>query len=571
MPRGGAAPLARAERRHVPRPDRAAALHAGRAPGRRAVLRPARRAHGGFGRPPRADDALVPGAYRARAARARPASAPRARDGAAADRLRRRRGARRPAPVPARAAPAAASTPPWRGDADRRAGPAHAAAAAPRPARARALRATGDGEAGRARARRRRRLRLRPASTPRPALLLRAVASPARSDRGPPAGLRGAARRRRPRPALRARRRRDRSSPSSRACSPTARRCASATAPPRPRRARGSVVADEVEALYARAGRPPPRRPRRTARCASACEGRPLIDVDLHMHTDHSRRLRHAGRGAAGRRPRPAGLGAIAVTDHNEISGALEARDEGRRASRSSSARRSRPPTRARSSGCSSRRRSRAACTLQETIAEIKRQGGLVYVPHPFDRMHAVPDYEHLLDVLDDVDAIEVFNPRVAIPSFNEEAVRFAGQVPDRRRRRLGLPCDAGARLGAHPHARLRRARGVPRVPARRRHHPQARPRSLYVQALKFLQTKATPGAARGARPASGASAAPSDAPRASPDAGAGDSRPHGSKPGAQCRPPTTRSARSTSSAPSASSTASPASCRTASTARAAT
>ena len=39
--------------------------------------------------------------------------------------------------------------------------------------------------------------------------------------------------------------------------------------------------------------------------------------------------------------------------------------------------------------------------SLQETIAEIKRQGGLVYVPHPFDRLHSVPDYEHLLGVLD--------------------------------------------------------------------------------------------------------------------------------------------------------------------------
>ena len=66
--------------------------------------------------------------------------------------------------------------------------------------------------------------------------------------------------------------------------------------------------------------------------------------------------------------------------------------------------------------------------TLQETIAEIKRQGGLVYVPHPFDRLHSVPDYEHLLDVLDDVDAIEVFNPRVAITEFNDEAARFAAK-----------------------------------------------------------------------------------------------------------------------------------------------
>ena len=51
-----------------------------------------------------------------------------------------------------------------------------------------------------------------------------------------------------------------------------------------------------------------------------------------------------------------------------------------------------------------------------------------MYVPHPFDRMHSVPDYEHLLTILDDVDAIEVFNPRVAIGAFNEEAARFAAK-----------------------------------------------------------------------------------------------------------------------------------------------
>ena len=112
--------------------------------------------------------------------------------------------------------------------------------------------------------------------------------------------------------------------------------------------------------------------------------------------------------------------------------------------------------------------------TLEETVAEIKRQGGVVYVPHPFDRMHAVPDYEHLLTVLDDVDAIEVYNPRVAIGSFNEEAARFAAKY----RIPAGAGSDAhvaaGARLGAHPHARLRRAGGVPGVAARGRHRAHA-------------------------------------------------------------------------------------------------
>ena len=63
--------------------------------------------------------------------------------------------------------------------------------------------------------------------------------------------------------------------------------------------------------------------------------------------------------------------------------------------------------------------------TMAETIAAIRAQGGLVYVPHPFDRFHSVPDYEHLLDIVEEVDILEVFNPRVALTAFNEEAERF--------------------------------------------------------------------------------------------------------------------------------------------------
>ncbi len=133
------------------------------------------------------------------------------------------------------------------------------------------------------------------------------------------------------------------------------------------------------------------------------------------------------------------------MTDHNEISGALEARakadgikvivgEEVKTADQGEVI------------GLFIEEKIPRGLTLQETIAEIKRQGGLVYVPHPFDRMHAVPDYEHLLTILDDVDAIEVFNPRVAIGAFNEEAVRFAAKYRIAGRRRLGR---ARARRGS--------------------------------------------------------------------------------------------------------------------------
>ena len=134
--------------------------------------------------------------------------------------------------------------------------------------------------------------------------------------------------------------------------------------------------------------------------------------------------------------------------------------------------------------------------TLQETIAEIKRQGGIVYVPHPFDRMHSVPDYEHLLAVIDDVDAIEVFNPRIAIAEFNEEAVRFAAKYR--------IPAGAGS------DAHVPQGLGSVRIRMRDFDGPEEflqslrdadiirNPASLlYVQALKFLQTKAMPSGAR--------------------------------------------------------------------------
>lgn len=222
--------------------------------------------------------------------------------------------------------------------------------------------------------------------------------------------------------------------------------------------------------------------------------GRPLIDVDLHMHTDHSGDCATPVELLLAT-AKSRGLGAIAVTDHNEISGALEAqaKAEGIKVIVGEEVK-----TRDQGEviGLFLRELIPRGLSLQETIAEIKRQGGLVYVPHPFDRMHAVPDYEHLLDVLDDVDAIEVFNPRIAIQEFNEEAVRFAAKyrVP------AGAGSDAHVAQGLGS-VRIRmpdfdgpeefmeslREADIVRTPAS----------LLYVQALKFLQTKATPPPAR--------------------------------------------------------------------------
>ena len=85
-----------------------------------------------------------------------------------------------------------------------------------------------------------------------------------------------------------------------------------------------SAVADEVEAIYRRLAarrHDPEGDPAARRRIA----GRPLIEVDLHMHTDHSPDCATPVEVLL-ETARDRGLGAIAITDHNEVSGALEAR-----------------------------------------------------------------------------------------------------------------------------------------------------------------------------------------------------------------------------------------------------
>jgi predicted metal-dependent phosphoesterase TrpH len=231
---------------------------------------------------------------------------------------------------------------------------------------------------------------------------------------------------------------------------------------------------------------------------ASRLAGRPLIDVDLHMHTDHSGDCATPVEVLLAT-AREQGYGAIAVTDHNEISGALEAREQAARSGEPIKVivgEEVKTAEQGEVIGLFIEEKIPRGLSLEETIAEIRRQGGVVYVPHPFDRMHSVPDYEHLLKVVEDVDAIEIFNPRVAIAAFNDEAERFAAKYR----------ITAGAGSDSHV------AQGLGSV--RNRMHdfdgPQeflqslreaeilTRPSSLlYVQALKFLQTRATPQAAR--------------------------------------------------------------------------
>jgi hypothetical protein len=62
-----------------------------------------------------------------------------------------------------------------------------------------------------------------------------------------------------------------------------------------------------------------------------------------------------------------------------------------------------------------------------ETVQRIKEQGGLVSVPHPFDRFRGhVISRSALDEILPHIDIVEAFNSRNSLPADNRKAQEFA-------------------------------------------------------------------------------------------------------------------------------------------------
>ena len=248
-------------------------------------------------------------------------------------------------------------------------------------------------------------------------------------------------------------------------------------------------VLDTVEDVYRRviarrhpvAGKPAVRR---------RLENRDFIFCDLHMHTDHSPDCATPVDlllDTAKRR----GLGAIAITDHNEISGALEARQraDGIKVIVSEEVKTAHEGE---VIGLFIEEKIPRGMSLSETIDAIHAQGGLAYVPHPFDRMHSVPDYEHLLKVVEDIDILEVFNARIIARGFNEEAQRFA----DKYRIVAGAGSDSHVAQGLGTvKIRMRDFDGPEEFleSLRAADILHKRKSLIYLQSLKFLQTNVRP------------------------------------------------------------------------------
>jgi predicted metal-dependent phosphoesterase TrpH len=213
---------------------------------------------------------------------------------------------------------------------------------------------------------------------------------------------------------------------------------------------------------------------------------RPWVLCDLHMHTNWSHDctvdpadlIMHA---------EAIGLGAIAVTDHNVFGGALEtsalARDHELVVI---------PGEEVKTDGQGEviglflREEIPRGMSFADTVAAIKEQDGLVYLPHPFDRMHSIADPATLQRHLADIDIFEVYNARLLFEAYNDEALRFARKY----NLTMGAGSDAHVLQGVGTGGvRMRAFQGPEEfLLSLRSAQILRRPRSLvYLQSLKWM------------------------------------------------------------------------------------
>ncbi len=240
-----------------------------------------------------------------------------------------------------------------------------------------------------------------------------------------------------------------------------------------------AAAARELDALYT--GLTSRRRDRTVAPLSDG----DWIVADLHLHTNWSHDcqipveelLDHA---------EAEGLGAIAVTDHNVFGGALEAAElahdrdlivipgeEVKTADQGEVI------------GLFLSEEIPRGMSFGETVQAIRAQGGVVYVPHPFDRLHAIPGPATLHRNLAEIDVFEVYNARLLFEAYNDEALRFARKYD----LTMGAGSDAHVLQGIGTGAMRMRAFDGPEefLASLRTAHVLRRPRSLlYLQSLKW-------------------------------------------------------------------------------------
>jgi len=160
-----------------------------------------------------------------------------------------------------------------------------------------------------------------------------------------------------------------------------------------------------------------------------------LLKADLHVHTRYSKDSTSPTEKVV-QRCLELGINCVAITDHDCISGALEIKSfatfkviVGEEVLTSSGE----------IIGLFLTEEIPPHLSPEETVARIKSQGGLVCIPHPFDRFrpHSRLRRDALERIMPDVDLVEVFNSRTLLKKDITRAVELA--------RSYGLPGTAGS------------------------------------------------------------------------------------------------------------------------------
>jgi predicted metal-dependent phosphoesterase TrpH/glycosyltransferase involved in cell wall biosynthesis len=242
-----------------------------------------------------------------------------------------------------------------------------------------------------------------------------------------------------------------------------------------------AAVARELDEIYqGLTGR------RRAERIADPLADREWVVADLHLHTSWSHDCQIPVADLLDQ-AQEQGLGAIAVTDHNVFGGALEAAELARRDRDLVVIPGEEVKTEDQGEviGLFLTEEIPRGQSFGETVSAIRAQGGIVYLPHPFDRLHAIPEPATLHRHLAEVDVLEVYNARLLFEAYNDEALRFARKYD----LAMGAGSDAHVLQGVGTGAVRMRAFEGPEdfLVSLRTAQVLRRPRSLlYLQSLKW-------------------------------------------------------------------------------------
>lgn len=156
-------------------------------------------------------------------------------------------------------------------------------------------------------------------------------------------------------------------------------------------------------------------------------------EVDLHSHTDRSPDCRVAP-GDLVRRARDVGLDRLAVTDHDRIEGAFAAREIDRELVIVGEEIRTADGPEI--IGLFLEEHVPPGLSFRETADAVREQGGVTYLPHPFDSSRGTTE-AFLEGRADCVDLVEGFNARTHGARAHRRARRWAEEH--------GLPLGAGS------------------------------------------------------------------------------------------------------------------------------